>query len=772
MIVILFCFLSYPFFSNAQKPARKTVGLVLSGGGAKGMAHIGIIRALEENGIPIDYIAGTSVGAIVGGLYAAGYSTDEMESIFISSDFNQWISGNVKEDYIYYFKKNETTPEWLKPIVKVDSLGLGFKLPTNIISPTQIDYEFMRIYSGAEAVARSNFDSLFVPFRCAAANLNKQKIHYFDHGNLGTSIRASMTFPFLFKPVIIDSIVYFDGGMYDNFPVKALQKDFNPDVVIGSKVAENFPPPKDGDLVSYLQKMIAQYTDYSLGESRGIILVPDLSPELNIINFKEACEMGYAGYACAMEHMDSIKAMVDGFVSQDEVESRRRRFRAKAPPLLIDSVILVGVSHSQEKYIMDLLGKGNTNILSVDKMKGNYFRLFSDDNIQYIYPSLLFDTCTKKYKLSLNIDINESIMPSIGGYLAVGAPSEAFLEISYRRLRKIALFFKVNGYLGDYYNSIMAYSRLDFPTALPFCATFDYTFNKWNYFNDDLFRSESFPLTHLTQIEQHIKSEIGCPIRKNGKFFLHTSASREDDSYKESSVIYNDDKPDNTVFNSLSLELGIERNTLDKPQYASKGIYSSLIITGLIGKEYFRSGSSISSDYEKEMSHKWLQLYYKFQGYNRITNFYSLGISLECSASWQDNFLNYASTLLHTTAFFPTVQSRQYFMPEYRDNFYAAVGLQNVFKLYQNLQLRVEGYAFFPLNRTFLEYYNISPIEWENYKPEPLFVFSSGLVYHSPIGPISLLFNYHQREDSSKPFSIIFNIGYVFFNKRGYGNNR
>ena len=88
---------------HAQK-----VGLVLSGGGAKGLTHIGIIRALEENGIPIDYIAGTSMGAIVGSLYAMGYSPDEMEALLKSDDFKRWYSGNVEEKYIYYFKKNSS----------------------------------------------------------------------------------------------------------------------------------------------------------------------------------------------------------------------------------------------------------------------------------------------------------------------------------------------------------------------------------------------------------------------------------------------------------------------------------------------------------------------------------------------------------------------------------------------------------------------------------------------------------------------------------------
>ena len=106
ILVVLFCL----FFPEAS--AQK-VGLVLSGGGAKGLTHIGIIRALEENNIPIDYIAGTSMGAIVGSLYAMGYSPDDMEKLIKSDDFKRWYSGGIQEKYIYYFKKNPPTPEFI-----------------------------------------------------------------------------------------------------------------------------------------------------------------------------------------------------------------------------------------------------------------------------------------------------------------------------------------------------------------------------------------------------------------------------------------------------------------------------------------------------------------------------------------------------------------------------------------------------------------------------------------------------------------------------------
>ena len=128
------CLLLLPFV-QAQK-----VGLVLSGGGAKGMTHIGIIRALEENNIPIDYITGTSMGAIIGSLYAMGYSPDDMEALLRSEDFKRWYSGQVEPEYGYYFKQNRPTPEFFNIRFSFkDSLHIKPQiLPTSMVNPIQI----------------------------------------------------------------------------------------------------------------------------------------------------------------------------------------------------------------------------------------------------------------------------------------------------------------------------------------------------------------------------------------------------------------------------------------------------------------------------------------------------------------------------------------------------------------------------------------------------------------------------------------------------------
>ena len=142
------CLLLLPFV-QAQK-----VGLVLSGGGAKGMTHIGIIRALEENNIPIDYITGTSMGAIIGSLYAMGYSPDDMEALLRSEDFKRWYSGKVEPKYAYYFKKSIPTPEFFNIRFSFKDSLKNFKpqfLPTSVVNPIQMNLVFVDLYARATA---------------------------------------------------------------------------------------------------------------------------------------------------------------------------------------------------------------------------------------------------------------------------------------------------------------------------------------------------------------------------------------------------------------------------------------------------------------------------------------------------------------------------------------------------------------------------------------------------------------------------------------------
>ena len=181
------------------------------------MVHIGVLKALEENNIPVDYIAGTSAGGLVGGMYAAGMTPSEMEAFVLSPQFVNMSKGIIEEQYRYYFKSREEASDWISIRFNRDKDSV-FKavLPTNIMSPFPMDFSLMELASGASAACNYNFDSLYIPFRCVAADVANKKQVIFRKGNLSEAIRSTISYPFYLKPITVDGQVLFDGGLYNN----------------------------------------------------------------------------------------------------------------------------------------------------------------------------------------------------------------------------------------------------------------------------------------------------------------------------------------------------------------------------------------------------------------------------------------------------------------------------------------------------------------------------------------------------------------------------
>ena len=251
----LLLFVLFLLFGVSNLYSQK-VGLVLSGGGAKGLAHIGVIKALEENNIPIDYVTGTSIGAIVGALYACGITPDEMIEMFKEERFYNYYNGIMPEKHYYFFKKLDPDISFLSVGVVRRDKSLSFSLPTNLIATQPMDFGIMEYFTQYTAAANEDFDSLFVPFRCVASDVYNNKPVVFKNGDLGQAVRASMTFPFYFKPVEIDGTLYFDGGIYNNFPDDVMLKEFCPDFMIGVVVAGTTPKTDPDNLISQIENLV------------------------------------------------------------------------------------------------------------------------------------------------------------------------------------------------------------------------------------------------------------------------------------------------------------------------------------------------------------------------------------------------------------------------------------------------------------------------------------------------------------------------------------
>jgi len=740
---------------SAQK-----VGLVLSGGGAKGVAHIGVIRALEENGIPIDYITGTSMGAIIGGLYAAGYSPDEMEAIITSKDFSYWVSGEMGAEYTYYFKKEDPNPSWITLKFNYDSVLTSNFLPTNLVSPQQMDFAFMKMFSGASAASNGNFDSLMVPFRCIASDVANTKQAIFKNGDLGKSIRASMTFPFYFRPITIDGKLMFDGGMYNNFPADVMMNDFFPDLIIGSKVAGSYGPPKSNDLLSQIQSMLMVESNYNIPCDNGIMIEPKMK-SVNVTDFSHTREFIDSGYLATVRMLPEIRKFHTGYVSKEEIDARRAAFKKKVPPLNIGSIYVAGLNKNQAEYVRwHLFHKEPT--VPLEQMKGDYFKLLSDNQIAYIFPTLKFNPIRQWYDLHLDVEKEDNINLQFGGTVSSSPINEAFLGLRYKRLAKSATVYRANIYIGRFFSSAELGARWDFPSVVPKYLDLSICFNQWDYFKTSTYFFEDKTPSYLIQNENHTELNYGLPFGRKAKFEFGIASAQLRDDYYQSNDFSRTDVADKTYFNLITPNISFEANTLNDRQYANQGSRFFVDFRYVNGMERNEPGTTSLQTLATQAHQEWFQVRMSWDNYFQHIGKLRFGFSTEVLFSDKKLFSNYTSSLLSAGVFAPFPYAQTVFMPEFRANNFVSAGLKNVYVFSKSFDLRVEGYAFQPINQIIKLADNTAV--YDNKLTSMKYMATSAFVFHSPIGPASINLSWFDR--SQDRFSFSFTLGYIIFNKR------
>ncbi len=231
--VILSIILFFFFQTLAQEPSKRPkVGLVLSGGGAKGLAHIGVLRAMEKAGLTPDYITGTSMGSIVGGLYAIGYSADEIDSIVSTVDWDELLTNEIPLSDIAIEEKEY----YGRYIAELPIEGVKVSLPKGLIEGQKLTELLTRLTRPAHGI--SDFSKFPIPFACVAANIETGLPEVLNKGFLPEAIRASMSIPTVFTPIEIDDKLLVDGGLVRNFPVQEVL-DMGADIVIGVFVSSD-----------------------------------------------------------------------------------------------------------------------------------------------------------------------------------------------------------------------------------------------------------------------------------------------------------------------------------------------------------------------------------------------------------------------------------------------------------------------------------------------------------------------------------------------------
>ena len=746
-------------FTQAHK-----VGLVLSGGGAKGMTHIGIIRALEENNIPIDYITGTSMGAIIGSLYAMGYSPDDMEALLRSEDFKRWYSGQIEPEYGYYFKQNRPTPEFFNIRFSFkDSLHIKPQiLPTSMVNPIQMNLVFVELFARATAACNGDFNHLFVPFRCIASDVYNKRPLIMRKGDLGDAVRASMSFPFVFKPIEIDSVLAYDGGIYNNFPTDIMREDFRPGVIIGSVVAANPGKPKENDLMSQLENMIMQKTDYTLPDSLGIVMTFKYD-DVSLLDFDRLQELHDIGYNRTISLMDSIKSRIHRRTSAENVRLRRLVYRSNLPQFRFRDIYIEGANPQQQAYIKKEFHDEDHEVFTYEDLKRGYFRLLSDNMISEIIPHAVYDPKNDLYSLHLKVKMEDNFSVRMGGSVSTTSSNQIYLGLGYQNLNYYSKEITLDGQIGKVYNNAQLMAKIDLPTRVPTSYRLIASLSTFDYYKKDKLFSKNDKPSFNSKDERFVKLMVALPFLANKRAEISIGYGKLQDNYFQSNVInFDKDRSDRSTYNLLGGAIGFYGSTLNARQYATKGYFEKLVAQVFTGKEKFIPGNPTETSFTTKDRQSWLQISYMKYAYHTMTPKFTLGWMAEMLYSSKNFSENYAATMLQAADFSPTPHSKIMYNEAFRANQFLAAGIKPIFVFNDMFQVRSELYGFmpiFPIKKNALNkaYYGKAFSRFE-------YLGEISVICQLPFGAISAYVNHYSSP--KKEWNVGLTLGWQLFNYR------
>lgn len=696
-----------------QPVSAQRVGLVMSGGGAKGCFHIGVIKALEENGIPIDYVAGTSMGAIIAGLYAVGYTPDQMTQLILSDDFASWQSGAVDEKDLSTFKTDPFPTNVLQlKFDRIDSVSFSMA-PANLINPIQMNFAFMKLFAPSTAACGGDFDHLMVPFRCVSSDIYEKKAVVLKQGDLGTAIRTSMSFPFVFKPVAIDGKVLYDGGMYDNFPVEVMKRDFAPDVIVGSVVSHN-TTREETSPYDQLSAMTMQLTDYSVRPEDGVLIDVYL-PDVSLLDFYKCAELAEYGYRKTMEQIEEIKQRIQRRVSPEEVAARRSAYLAGLPDLRFGRFVVNGLTDEQRRYFQrefkTVASDGDRRLISMEQARKLYFSILSDQTVAEIIPQAKYQPADSTYDLVFDMKLNGEMTLMAGLALNSSSSGHAYIGATYTRLKRFKQHYLVDVVLGQHYDVLHADARFDFTSRLPFYLRAMTVASDVHYYRKDGLLEHTASHEQLYQRERYVKFGVGTPLFGKARLDLLTGVGLLTDDYYQSELIGAFYEWERSRYHLHSVSAHFERNTLNVHPYPSQGFLASLGMQYVTGHEKYIPGR-IKFDYndlepallgpdgslnpKARHDRHWVQVAAKYEQYFPVSKAFSLGVLAHGVYSNLPLMDNYAATVTAAPVFRPTPHSKTVYNEHFAASQYVATGIIPQWKLGKSLSLRTDFYTFMP----------------------------------------------------------------------------
>ena len=376
---IILTLIFFPFLVAAQSSdgrSKPKVGVVLSGGGAKGLAHIGALKVIEESGIKVDYIGGTSMGAIVGALYASGYSAKELDSIFRVTDFAGMIQDNVPRGAKTFYEKEDSE----RYALSLPFTNFNVTFPQAISGGQNIYNELVQLLFHVKDV--HDFKKLPIPFLCVATNVETGEEVLLDGGYLPEAIMASGTFPSLFEPAEIDGQILIDGGVVNNYPIDEIRA-MGADLIIGVDVQHDLSTRES---LSSATEILLQINNYRTvndmkekSEKTDIYIRPDID-NFSVIDFDRGLEIITSGEVAAQAISDRLNEVAR---AQDAPPKRATKVVSQ-DSLTINRLIVTGNDQYTRGYIKGKLRFNLAEKMSFEKLHQGMNNLSATGNFKAI----------------------------------------------------------------------------------------------------------------------------------------------------------------------------------------------------------------------------------------------------------------------------------------------------------------------------------------------------------------------------------------------------
>jgi len=421
------------------KAKRPSVGLVLSGGGAKGFAYIGLLRVIQEVGLPIDYIGGSSIGSIIGGLYAIGYHPDSIAKMIRSQNWNDLLKDVIDRKYIAYEEKEYGE----KTIVKLPIKDKKISISSSIYKGQEVNLLLNKYFSPVYKI--SDFKKLQTPFLCIGTDLFTGNEVILDNGYLPMAVRSSMSIPGYFAPVDYMGNYLVDGGVVNNYPVKDV-KLMGADIIIGGDVQTGLFTTREqlNSITAILDQITSYYRvrENVIGDSLTDLKV-HFKMDYGMMDFEQYDSIIAFGERTARAYYRQLKALAD---SLNAIEFRPLKKFVTRPidSVFIDSIVIRGNKKMPYKYFNSMLHTRKNKMVSMEEL---------NNEIRTIYGTGFFETVTyqlewKGNETNLVIDVKEGGIGSLsaGVHFDPDYNASLILSGSFRNIlgRNSKLFVDLN----------------------------------------------------------------------------------------------------------------------------------------------------------------------------------------------------------------------------------------------------------------------------------------------------------------------------------------